>query len=151
MGQSKGYIVWGLNDDTHEILGTTFDPIKEKIGNQELENWIATQLSPRIDFSFEELHTPKGKVVIAIIDSAGNTPVKFRGISYIRVGSYKKPLSEHPERERKIWQNTHHSCFETKIAMVGATEDEVLNLLDYTVAFRLLGIPLPDNRKAILH
>lgn len=72
MGQSKGYIVWGLNDDTHEILGTAFDPIKEKIGNQELENWIATQLSPRIDFSFEELHTPKGKVVITIIDSAGS-------------------------------------------------------------------------------
>lgn len=149
IGQSRGYLVIGLDDATHKVLGTNFNPKSEKIGNQELENWIATQLSPRVDFSIEELTLPEGKVVLFIIDSAGNTPVKFRGTSYIRVGTYKKPLSEHPERERKIWQNTHHSCFETKLAFVGATEDEVLNMLDYSTAFRMLDIPLPDNRKAI--
>jgi len=148
-GQSRGYLAIGLDDATHKILGTNFDPKKEKIGNQELENWIATQLSPRIDFTFEEITVSEGKVVILIIDSAGNTPVKFRGVSYIRVGSYKKLLSEHPERERKIWQNTHHNCFETKLAYVGASEDDVLSMLDYTTAFRMLGIQLPDNRKAI--
>lgn len=150
MGQSRGYLAFGLEDGTHRIVGTDIDPKTMKIGNQELENWIATQLSPRIDFSFNELDTPEGRVVIAVIDSAGNTPVKFRGTSYIRVGSYKKPLSEHPERERKIWQNTHHSCFETKIAKSGVEEDEVLRLIDYPSAFRLLGIPLPDNRTAII-
>ena len=50
MGQSKGYLVFGITDDTHEIKGTDYDPHVEKIGNQELENWLATQLSPRIDF-----------------------------------------------------------------------------------------------------
>lgn len=91
MGQSRGYLAFGLEDGTHRIVGTDIDPKTMKIGNQELENWIATQLSPRIDFSFNELDTPEGRVVIAVIDSAGNTPVKFRGTSYIRVGSYKKP------------------------------------------------------------
>ena len=150
MGQSRGFLVYGLDDHTHQILGTTFDPDKEKIGNQELENWIATQLSPRVDFNIQKLDTPQGRVVIFVIDSAGNTPVKFRGTSYIRVGTYKKPLSEHPERERKIWQNTHHSCFETKVAKTGICEEEVLRLIDYPSVFRLLDIPLPDNRKAIL-
>ncbi len=150
MGQSKAYLAFGLNDETHAIEGTNFDPQKLKIGNQELENWIATQLTPRIDFSFHELITNQGRVVIIIIDSAGNTPVKFRGESYIRVGSYKKPLAEHPERERKIWQNTLHSSFETKIAKVGVSEDQVLNLIDYPTAFRLLNIPLPENRTAII-
>jgi len=36
-------------------------------------------------------------------DAASNTPVKFRGEEFIRVGSYKKKLSAHPEKERKIW------------------------------------------------
>lgn len=97
MGQSRAYLVFGLDDKTHNIVRTDFDYRKEKIGNQEIENWIATQLSPRIDFNVHELNTEKGKVVIFIIDSAGNTPVKFKGISYIRVGSYKKLLSDHPE------------------------------------------------------
>lgn len=150
MGQSRGYLAIGLNDNTHEVEGTDFDPKKAKVGNQEVENWIATQLSPRVDFTIEELKTAEGRVVIFVIDSAGNTPVKFRGVSYIRVGTYKKPLSEHPERERKIWQNTHHSCFETKVAMMSVSEEDVLRKIDYPAAFRLLNIPLPENRAAIL-
>ena len=34
-----------------------------------------------------------------MIDSAGNTPVKFKGT---RVGTYKKTLADYPERERKM-------------------------------------------------
>jgi Predicted transcriptional regulator containing an HTH domain and an uncharacterized domain shared with the mammalian protein Schlafen len=116
MGQSKGYLVFGMNDVTHSIVGTAFEPKLEKIGNQEIENWIATQLSPRIDFSIHETIIREKRIVLFVIDSAGNTPVKFKGTAYIRVGSYKKNLSDHPERERKIWQNTHNSSFETKIA-----------------------------------
>lgn len=150
MGQSKGYLVFGLDDSTHSIIGTSYDPQAEKRGNQEIENWIATQLSPRIDFSIQYLDIQDKRVVLFIIDSAGNTPVKFKGNAYIRVGSYKKNLSDHPERERKIWQNVHHNCFETKIAKQGLTADEVLSLIDYPVAFRLLNLPLPENKNAIL-
>lgn len=150
MGQSRGFMAWGIEDSTHRIIGTSFNPKTEKVGNQEIENWIATQLNPRIDFSFHETIFPEGRVVILVIDSAGNTPVKFRGTAWIRVGTYKKPLSEHPERERKIWQNTTNSCFETKIAKSGVSQDEVLALLDYSKVFSLLHIPFPDTKAAIL-
>ena len=85
MGQSRGYMAWGLDNDTHKIVGTSFNPKEVKIGNQELENWIATQLSPRIDFSFREVLFPEGRVVVMLIDSAGNMPVKFKGLAWIRV------------------------------------------------------------------
>lgn len=151
MGQSKGYLVFGMNNDTHEIVGTTYDPKQEKIGNEEIENWIATQLSPRIDFIiYNDVLINDKRVVLFVIDSAGNTPVKFRGVAYTRVGSYKKPLSEHPEIERKIWQNTHNNSFEAKIAKRGLNADEVLNLLAYPSIFELLRIPLPDSKVAIL-
>jgi len=151
MGQSKGFLVYGIDDKTHEIIGTHFKPKQEKIGNQEIENWIATQLSPRVDFVIYEDIEIKGKrVVLFIIDSSGNTPVKFRGTAYIRVGSYKKPLSEHPEMERKIWQNTHNNSFELKYAKKDLSGDEVLQLLDYPSVFKLLNIPLPETKTGIL-
>lgn len=151
MGQSKDYLVFGLKDDTHEIVGTDYNPQNEKIGNQELENWIATQLSPRIDFVIHNNIIINGKrVVLFVIESAGNTPVKFKGVAYTRVGSYKKNLSDHPEIERKIWQNTHNNCFETKIAKSGLNADEVLALIDYASVFKLLHIPFPETKTAIL-
>lgn len=150
MGQSRGYMAWGLDNDTHQIIGTKFNPKTKKIGNEELENWIAQGLSPRIDFSFQEVSFPEGRVVIMLVDSAGNTPVKFRGEAWIRFGTYKKKLADFPERERKIWQNTIHSCFETKLAKLGVSADEVIELLDYSKLFSLLHIPFPDSKSAIL-
>ena len=150
MGQSRGYLAFGIDDVTHALVGTTYNPKKDKIGNYEIENWIATQLSPRIDFVIKEVTINEKCIVLFIIDSADNTPVKFKGRAWIRVGSYKKPLSEHPERERKIWQNTKNSFFENKIALNGITADEVLTVIDYPSVFRLLNITLPDNKIGIL-
>jgi len=150
MGQSKGYLVFGMTDKVHSIVGTTFNPKTEKIGNQEIENWIATQLSPRIDFTINEIMVNEKRIVLFVIDSAGNTPVKFKGTAYIRVGSYKKKLADHPERERKIWQNTRNSSFESRVALSGASADEVLAFIDYPSVFRLLKMPLPENKAGIL-
>lgn len=150
MGQSRSYMAWGLDDNSHQIIGTKFNPKTAKYGNEELENWIAHNLTPRIDFSFQEITLQEGRVVIMMVDSAGNTPVKFKGLAYIRVGTYKKKLADFPERERKIWQNTQHSSFETKIAMSAVSDDEVLELLDYAKIFSLLHLPFPDSKTAII-
>ena len=32
--QSTGFVVWGIDDKTHEFVGTTFDPKNSKVGNQ---------------------------------------------------------------------------------------------------------------------
>jgi predicted HTH transcriptional regulator len=76
--------------------------------------------------------------------------VRFRGFEYIRIGSYKKKLSDHPEKERAIWAIFNESRFETGIAAHGITEDRVLELLDYPGYFRLTSQPLPENRSGII-
>lgn len=150
MGQSRGYLAYGIDDSTHAIEGTDFHPKYEKIGNEELENWLATQLSPRIDFSINEAIIDGKHIVLFVIDSAGNTPVKFDGTAYIRVGSYKKKLADHPERERKIWQNTRSGYFESKVALGGLSGDEVLSIINYPTFFKLLELPLPETKNSIL-
>jgi len=36
------------------VIGTDFKPRRDKVGNQELESWLALQLHPRIDFKIHE-------------------------------------------------------------------------------------------------
>jgi predicted HTH transcriptional regulator len=145
-----GYIVWGIEDGTHNLVGTNFKPLDKNIGGQALENWLATQLEPRIDFKIFENIIDGKPIVLFQIQPASYIPVRFRGVEYIRIGSYKKRLNDHPEKERTLWSLFNKSTFESVIALSGVSSDEVLDLLDYTSYFRLTTQPLPDNREAIL-
>jgi predicted HTH transcriptional regulator len=131
------------------LVGTEFNPLKNKVGNQELENWLSTQLEPRIDFQIFDFNYDNNHFILFKIDAAIDRPVYFRGRAFIRIGSYKKPLSEHPERERKIWYRTQATLFEKDIVLNSVTSEDVLRLIDYPVFFEMLNLPLPDNRKGI--
>lgn len=148
--RSKAYVVWGIKDDTHEIVGTDFNPTTAKKGNEELENWLLRLLAPRIDFTFEEVEVDNKRVVVLEIDRASHNPVGFSGTEYIRIGSYKKKLKEHPEKERALWRVFDNTPFEELIAAENIEETEALKLLDYPAYFDLVGLPLPDNRRGII-
>jgi predicted HTH transcriptional regulator len=145
-----GYLVYGIEDDKHSLVGTEFKPKAKKIGNQELENWLATQLEPKIDFKIFEHKIHDKSIVLFQIDATLNTPVSWKGEAYIRVGSYKKKLKDHPEKERKIWNMAKHVVFEKQPAIKNVTGDQVLKLLNYPSVFEMLNIPLPQNKSAIL-
>jgi len=151
LGKTKAYMVWGVNDDTHEIKGTNFKPSTEKHKQQELESWLLQNLEPKIDFTFHEfLSNQQEPVVILEIPAAQHTPVRFLNVEYIRIGSYKKPLSKHLEKERSLWRVFDRKPWEYRIAKEKCDIDEVLNLIDYPSVFSLLSQPLPDGRVAIL-
>jgi len=149
-GKNSAYMVWGVDDKTHEIVGTTFDPFQKKVGNEELENWLLRLLEPKIEFHFHKVHTPEGDVVILEIAAAFRHPVRFKHVEYIRVGSYKKKLKEFPEKERTLWRIFDRIPFEKQIAAEQVDEGNVLTLLDYTAYFYLLGAPLPEGRTGII-
>ena len=120
-----GYLVFGIENETHALVGTSFNPKQKKVGNQELENWLAILLHPKIDFKIFEIVYQDKFIVIFQIDATINTPVRFKGEAYIRVGSYKKKLKDHPEKERKIWQKVRNIFFEKKIALKKLTSNEI--------------------------
>ena len=60
----KAYLVWGVDDTTHKIVGTEFQYRKIKKGNEELEAWLSRMLSPRINFRFFEVPMDEGMVVL---------------------------------------------------------------------------------------
>jgi ATP-dependent DNA helicase RecG len=103
--KKNGFLVFGIENKTHIVKGTTFKPRQKKVGNEELENWLSRLLNLRIDFKIFEFEYERHPIVIFKIDPTHNTPVRFNGTEYIRVGSYKKKLADFPEKARKIWSS----------------------------------------------
>lgn len=103
-GQAFGYIVWGVEDGTRRIVGTSFKPRSHKAtGNEDLEPWLNKLLSPRVNFRIFEFEASGQPMVMFEVQAANTAPVAFSGRRWVRVGSHKKPLAEHPERERALW------------------------------------------------
>ncbi len=150
IGKVSAWLVWGLDNGTHEIIGTTFNPASTKVGNEELESWLLRLLSPKINFRLYAFEAKDKPVVLLEIGAAFRHPVQFKGTEYIRIGSYKKRLKDFPEKERELWRVFDRTPFEKEIAAESVAAEEVLKLLDYPAYFDLLSLPLPEGREGIL-
>ena len=135
--QYYGYLVWGVKDGTQSVVGTTFKPRDQKVGNQELENWLVTQLKPRINFKINEFTIDGKNIVLFEIPRALNIPISFKGIEYIRVGSYKQKLKDFSEKERKLWSIFSREPFEKQIALENIIEANVLDYINFPSYFKL--------------
>nr|WP_272876797.1 ATP-binding protein [Neoroseomonas terrae] len=149
-GQSIGYLLWGIDDVSLSIVGTTFDPNSYRVGNQVFALWLAQRLAPSIAFQFHQVDHPLGRVVVLEIPAANAAPVTANGIAYIRIGSATPRLTDYPERYQALLSELRPYAWESGIALQYITADDVLNLLDYAQYFRLTKQPLPDNRAGIL-
>jgi len=150
MGKVNAWMVWGIDDSTHDLTGTIFVPALSRVGNEELENWLLRLLNPKINFRFHSVEAEGYSVVMLEIQAAFRHPVRFKNTEYLRVGSYKKKLKDHPEKERDLWRIFDHTPFEQEIAAENMSAEEVLQRLDYPAYFDLLSFPLPEGREGIL-
>ena len=114
-----------------------------------MENWLTTQLSPRINFNFHVFSYEGKDFALLEVPAASHVPVRFRSFSYIRIGSYKKKLHQNPEKERDLWSLlSGQSAFERGIAKHSLTASEVFALLDWQAHLTLTtdGTPLQGGK-----
>ncbi|HCF56868.1 MAG TPA: transcriptional regulator [Myxococcales bacterium] len=149
-GKAFAYLVWGIDDGSHKIVGTDFRPSSKKVGNEELENWLLRSLSPKIQFRFFEVPIEGKEVVLLEIERASIHPVQFQGQEFVRVGSYKKKLKDFPQKERELWRVFDTTPFEARAGVERVSDDQVLSLLDYPGYFELIGRRVPDGKPALL-
>ena len=103
-GKPTGYLIFGVDDQTHRVVGTDFDPYRTKAkGNQDLLMWLGAGLQPNTGFEPRVVNHPDGRVVLFEVGTARDQPVSFYGTAYIRVGASKTELGRHPEKARAIW------------------------------------------------
>ena len=101
--QEYGYLVWGVNNETHEVLGTKFN-YRVDVKGEPLEHYLARQLKPDIVFSFHEVDFANKRVVLLEIPGAKNVPTSFDGMRYIRIGSSKVSVAKYPDREAHLFE-----------------------------------------------
>lgn len=150
------YMIWGIDDKTHDIVGTEFDQYSKLVGNQEIESWLRNLISKNAEFAFHkiEMQDKNGynkPIVVLIIYKATVQTVTFKKVDYIRVGSYTKKLGDYPQMQAQLWDKIRNSRFEEQYAMQNLSIEEVLQQLDYTVYFDIKGDPIPTDIKGIAH
>lgn len=132
--RQEAFLIFGIEDSTHKIVGTKFKPESKKgKGNEDLEPWLHRNLKPRHDFEIKTFKYDDKNIVVFFIKPAMNGPVNFCNKKickkYIRIASNNKELDEFPDKEAMIWDR--RIAFEKRIAKEDVTENEILALLNY--------------------
>ncbi|HAL39399.1 MAG TPA: hypothetical protein DCP03_15325 [Polaromonas sp.] len=102
-GEPCGYQVWGLEDGTRRVVGTTFKPATTKHKSQILDLWLHQYLRPKLDFRFEAFDYQGLPVVLLRVPAAVAQPVSFHEVEYIRIHSAKVKLASHADKEARLW------------------------------------------------
>lgn len=151
MNQPYGYLVYGVENDTHEVVGTTFRAKSHMAGNEELELWLLNRLSPKIDFlSYEFDYQEDVHISIYKIPAAENVPVKFINVSYIRVNSSTQKLVAYPEKEKQIWKKDDADRFLSNIAKKNVGIVDITKYLSTETYFDLMKLPYPSSLEKVV-
>ena len=106
-GRKNAYFVWGIHNDTHSVTGTTFNSNMD-IKNEPLKHFLAGQITPDLNFTFNETVYEGKKVVVLTIPAAKTVPTSFDNERYIRIGSSKESLRKYPEKESYLFEVLRH-------------------------------------------
>ncbi len=148
--QPLAYLIFGIEDKTHIIKGTTFKAKLHKKGNEDLEHWLTMHLSPRIDFIIHEFDYDENRhISFYEIPAAKNQPVEFIHQAYIRVGSITRKLNEFPEKQAKIWKKDTLP-FEKEIAKDNLLPSDIIKYLSAETYFDLIKLPYPSTQQGVI-
>ena len=117
LDKSFGYLIYGIENETHKMVGTSFYAKEKKKGNEELEMWLINRLSPRIDLEVYDLKMDNDvHLAVYRIPATNNRPVTFLNTAYIRIGTLTKKLMNYPEKEAKLWRMSGSKPLSKRIA-----------------------------------
>ncbi len=145
-GQPYGYMLWGIADNG-EVVGTTVQPDRAKIGNERLKAWLETQLHPRIELRWSEVEIDGKRVVVARIAQAHGQPTAFAGERFVRVDTLNKPLGNYPAVERALWLKLSQTSWESTLAQCTDSMEEVLAKLHVDTYTILADLRRPSTDK----
>jgi predicted HTH transcriptional regulator len=144
-----GYILWGVNDATHALTGTAFNP-QHRYKGQPYEFWMAKQITPSIQMIYHETAVGISRVILLEIPAADKVTTKFQGRAYIRIGEATPPLADHPGLEAALVAKLSAFTWESAVAQEFVTGTDVLRLLDYRLYFQKMKKPTPESNGPIL-
>lgn len=149
LNRQFSYLIWGIDDASKDIIGTSFYPKTEKHGGEPFITWLERMLDPRITIQFEEYEIEQKHVVVLVIHMNAGRPVAFKGERFIRSGSSLKNLKDYPEKERGLWKSFEARSFEKEYAKTACTFDNIKELLDIETYLKMLNYPIESTDEEI--
>ena len=101
-----GYLIFGIDDETLEVVGTNYNYLNRKEKGSELDFYIRRNLTNFSGFEYFICDYTGKQVEIFQISAAGQIPVAFEKEEYIRIGSNLTLLKKYPDSLRSIL-NSH--------------------------------------------
>lgn len=144
-GEDYGYLIWGVHDQNHEIIGTSFDHEKIKKGGQSLEPWLASLLNPVPEFHFSYMEFEGKKIAVLEVSAAVGNAVCFSNIAYVRIGSHVKKLHDHPTEEARLYRTLDRTPYEFQPALSGLEPEQAVELLDINSYYELQNLAKQDS------
>ncbi len=99
----SGYLIWGVNDKTHMLEGTSFK-FNRNVNNEPLKHYLMRQLNPDINFLFHDISIDHKRIVVLEISCAALIPTSFNRERYLRIGSSKVNLKKYPNNEANLFE-----------------------------------------------
>lgn len=141
-----GYLVFGIDDDTHAVEGTKFRFQKRKEGNSELEIWIRRLLSPSIKFEFLPCDYEGHYLEVFKIPAAVGEPTYFKNTPYIRFGSSLTELKKYPQYIKVIYNSQEDwSAKVVESATIKDLDSEAISLAREKFKEKMVGKPFFDD------
>ncbi|OJV90968.1 MAG: hypothetical protein BGO34_22025 [Bacteroidia bacterium 44-10] len=141
-----GYLVFGIDDNTHAVEGTKFRFQKRKEGNSELEIWIRRLLSPSIKFEFLPCDYEGHYLEVFKIPAAVGEPTYFKNTPYIRFGSSLTELKKYPQYIKVIYNSQDDwSAKIIESATIKDLDSEAISLAREKFKEKMAGKPFFDD------
>ena len=145
----RGYIIWGVSDSTHEIVGTNFTPETKKRGNEDIILWLKKHIKPELEVKFHTTIIDEKMVVVLVIHVNRISVSKYDNVPYIRIDKNTRKLGDYAETEKQVWKEVVASEYETMSAITNLAREEVEALLDLNAFHELRKARVPVERDAI--
>lgn len=141
-----GYLVFGIDDKTHAVQGTSFRFHKRKEGNSELELWIRRLLTPSIKFEFFPCDYEGHYLEVFKIPAAVGEPTHFKNTPYIRFGSSLTELRKYPQYIKAIYNSQDDwSAKIVENATIKDLDSEAISLAREKFKEKMAGKPFFDD------
>jgi len=148
--KNSGYLVFGVENEGHNLMGTNVTLQNLKQGNEDFQNWLHNRLEPQIHIEFFEHEFDSKNFLILKINPTYLSPVSFNKEAYIRVGSSVRNLNSEQQKAQALWQKCSAATFEQSIARQGLSAEETISLLDIESYYRQLDIPYEKDEALVI-
>jgi ATP-dependent DNA helicase RecG len=149
-GQERAYLVFGVQNKTKKLVGTSVRLNELKKGNENLETWLSRMVEPQLLMEFLDFEDAGKHFGILTIQPTYDRPVQFMNIKYVRVGDAIKSLKDYPEQERALWLATSRMRFETAIALTHQSATGALQKLDIDAYYALTNEERAKNQDEMI-